>query len=129
LIKTLSVILLASHKFKFVTILFAAAAVGLTVGSAMADSRWYVAHWGAEPCVPVDEIGFDAHGNPVRLYYGAGAMHTPADVAGYLTALGASLSVQTESHSLVLHEERTGLYLVFYNNREWCEIEMSRVKP
>jgi hypothetical protein len=42
------------------------------------EGRWYIAHDGNEPCVPLDDIDIDSGR---RLYYGAGDLHTPADYA------------------------------------------------
>jgi hypothetical protein len=74
-----------------------AAIVGLITGLAStmlaAEVRWYLAHMGAETCVPLDDIG----DNNERLYYGAGDMHTPADVARQIVELGGTIKLMPSS--------------------------------
>jgi hypothetical protein len=51
-----------------------------------ANTRWYVAHFGAETCVP--DIDMDTM---QRLYYGTGPMKTPEDLVASLAAKGVTL--------------------------------------
>jgi hypothetical protein len=79
------------YPMKHKTLLGAAAVtVGLSGSHAIARERWYISHLYAEPCVPLDDIGFD-YGRPIRLYYATGPMKTPADAVAALVAMGARL--------------------------------------
>jgi predicted nucleotidyltransferase len=60
---------------------------GVASTPAMADGRWYLAHLRQEVCVPIDDIG----NNSERLYYGAGAMHTPEDFVRRLRSAGTTV--------------------------------------
>jgi hypothetical protein len=53
----------------------------------VATSAWYIAHIGTDTCVQISDIG--DHGQ--RVYYGAGSMRTPEDVAQMFRNLGASV--------------------------------------
>jgi hypothetical protein len=76
----------------------AACIIGLGVMSrAHADdsTRWYVAHFGEETCVPLDDIGMSG-GEPKRLYYGSGDLHTPSDFATMIQTMGGHMTRVTQ---------------------------------
>lgn len=47
-----------------------------TTGEREPEPTWYISHLGAEPCVPVTDIGAQFE----RVYYGAGPFRTPDDL-------------------------------------------------
>lgn len=70
---------------------YAAGAALLTGGERDPEPTWYVAHLGAEPCVPVTDIGL----NMERVYYQSGPYRTPDDLraAWKLTAIAEGAKV------------------------------------
>ena len=54
--------------------------------------RWYVLHFGAEACVPLDDIDFE---HARRLYYGTGSIHTPSEYEAFLFGHGVEIADPT----------------------------------
>lgn len=63
-------------------------AIVLIYSYAHSEDRWYVAHYGSETCVPLDDVDPDSG---QRLYYGTGDLHTPADLRSWFKSMGGSV--------------------------------------
>jgi hypothetical protein len=61
---------------------------GGTRAQSQDEKRWYLWHLKSETCVPLDDVGEDWG----RLYYGAGAMHTPRDFERFLKRGGFTIT-------------------------------------
>jgi hypothetical protein len=103
-------------------------AIGSTIAANAAEARWYIAHMGAEACVPVDDIG----DNNERLYYGAGNMRTPDDFARQMTELGAIVKrVPSSSEDIVTVIARKPGEIHFFNffhDLDKCKFAMSHIE-
>jgi hypothetical protein len=90
-----------------------------------APADWYMAHFGAETCVPLSDIGT----NGQRVHYGAGAMHTPEDYVQMMV----SLSTQMQPFDVhfdgarAYHETGPGVdnHVLMFEDREVCKAAMA----
>jgi len=112
----------------FRRLLLTAAACVTLAGPAFAGERWYLAHVGAETCVPLDDLNNDLS---TRSYYGTGDMRTPKDYAARMRAIGFSLADQpfindgVVSYMASYPGVRTVLLVVFKDHR-FCEAFMAQ---
>lgn len=107
-------------------ILLTAAFVALSVPAAHAED-WYIGHMGSEPCVAVSDIG----DNFERLYYGAGTMTTPMDVASSFQRLGATIKPfplkQKGVFAFYTITKKATYTMVFFNDRYLCLAFMEEI--
>jgi hypothetical protein len=86
-----------------------------------AEARWYIAHLGPEPCVPVDDI----NDNFERVYYGAGTMRVPEDVVALFHRRGIGMTRFNSAPGVAVYQAdfvgRPPLTYVFFNNQVACQ--------
>jgi hypothetical protein len=110
--------------------IFAFVAIAVLFSSAHADDLWYMGHVGAEPCVPLQDIASDFS----RVYYGAGVMRVPEDIANAFRRMGAVVvnDKPGSQHGAFYHAtfpdgQRTNI--VMFQGEELCRSVLSTVKP
>jgi hypothetical protein len=91
-----------------------------------ADGRWYVARIGAEPCVPLADVGF----NFERLYYSSGQMRTPADYEAHLRVVFGPVTTQPGLPEGVIGYNvnipgRGSTVMLLFLNEDRCQVMMS----
>jgi hypothetical protein len=93
-----------------------------------AHARWYIIHWGAEPCVPLDDVDTMGYG---RLHYGSGQIKTPDDYAQWLKSTGWTLtSLKLAPHVVGWMGRSPGLRDTFFaveDDRADCLARMAKV--
>lgn len=95
-------------------------------------TEWYVSHVGAEPCVPLSDIGPHFE----RLYYGTGDLHTPEDfidqmMTSYTLATPYKLPPNVSRYA-VAYRISVGphvIFVVLFNDPDACQLFMSQLKP
>jgi hypothetical protein len=101
------------------------------VATAKADTNWYMGHVGPETCIAVGDYSFET-GH--RLYYGAGALHTPDDVKGWFISHGmrANAQMMTKEEITIVNLKLDGpgvnTTIVMFNNEQFCQIAMRNMK-
>lgn len=97
------------------------------------DAKWYVAHWGAEPCVPLLDIMEDGS----RGYYGAGPYRTPIDVMNWWTRNGSTIkpypmSGQAADYIFAFRvidvPAHVNSVMIYFNDRDVCQRVMAAME-
>jgi hypothetical protein len=111
--------------------LICAAVASLALVTTANAGSWYMGHVGQETCVAIGDYSFET-GN--RLYYGAGALHTPDDVKGWFLSHGMQADAQTMTKeelsvvNLKLSGPGVNTTIVMFNNEQICQIAMRNMK-
>jgi hypothetical protein len=92
--------------------------------------RWYFARFGAEPCVPIDDVDFIAN---KRLYYGGGDLHTPQQVEAAFEGVGFQVKNVREKPDVVFFDA-TGIdgktiLVALFDDKQLCQDSMSGLEP
>jgi len=92
------------------------------------ETKWYIAHLGAEPCVPLDRIGHNFN----RVYYGSGNFKTPDDVAEYFRRLGGHvrwIDMRIEdTRAFHVSGGDVDTNIIMISNKEMCQGVMARMQ-
>lgn len=102
------------------TLLIATALTLSVIANPANAENWYVAHIGADSCVPVEDI--DPTNVEQRLYYGAGPLHTPADLVKMFAEMGIRLKSEPTSMSGVrVYTANNNLELALFSDHDFCQ--------
>jgi hypothetical protein len=92
--------------------------------------RWYLGHLGADSCVPLTDVGHSME----RVYYGAGSMQAPEDMAAHFHSIGGHTqwvdAGAMAQYSRIFHATGPGLdtYVVMFNDKDVCQLAMSTIE-
>jgi len=98
--------------------------------SVHADELWYMAHLGPDACVPLRDIGPDFS----RVYYGAGTMRVPKDIANAFRRMGGVVfndkpGQQGAAFYHVTYPNGQRTNIVMFKGEDLCRAMMSSIKP
>jgi hypothetical protein len=111
-------------------ILAAAAALSL---STPAHARWYIGHWGASDCLPLDDVDW-AH--PGQRLYGAGSVTTPEQAIAPFVAHGFTVEAlpptpafkgRIEAFKMHAPDDEDG-FLIFFSELNLCKRVLSAIQ-